>query len=554
MVQLGVRSRLRGYDRPTLTAAAFAAVVVLAELSPAFPHKPAPKPGWWLLGVLVTAAAGLAAVVVHRCPGLRWLRYIPLLLFTVAVQLLRAADGDGSAGFAPLLILPVVWYALYGTRRSVLLAVACAAAVQFAPLVFVGAPQYPVTLWRGAVLWVIILSLTGLAAQRLVEAFRTNSAALEVSEAKFRTAFADAPNAVALIGATGPKHGVFLSVNGALASLLGRPEHEIVDHPVFEFTHPEDRVLTEQHLLAPPEHQVRRTLEKRYLHSTGRAIPVKITYSRFQAGPEDEPFVVAQIEDVGEHRQAQLEMLTALEQEKTTTARLRRLEQASYRLAYTVNHDVQEPVANIIDNVKQLIELTGRFLTADQINLLRDVQDETARLSVIVARLMGGPELEPDLAGPPAEPVDVEAVVQAALESVRPLALGRELVLQSDVRLAGAKVDGDAAKLDRALLSVLDNAVKFNSPGGAIDAQARVSRDSVVIDVTDTGIGVSPDDQDRIFERFYRTQEAARRSIPGAGLGLAIAKAIVEQHHGTIEVFSEPGTGSTFSMVLPLRR
>jgi signal transduction histidine kinase len=126
-------------------------------------------------------------------------------------------------------------------------------------------------------------------------------------------------------------------------------------------------------------------------------------------------------------------------------------------------------------------------------------------------------------------------------------------VLQSDVRLAGAKVDGDAAKLDRALLSVLDNAVKFNSPGGAIDAQARVSHDSVVIDVTDTGIGVSPDDQHRIFERFYRTQEAARRSIPGAGLGLAIAKAIVEQHHGTIEVFSEPGAGSTFSMVLPLR-
>jgi two-component system, OmpR family, phosphate regulon sensor histidine kinase PhoR len=151
------------------------------------------------------------------------------------------------------------------------------------------------------------------------------------------------------------------------------------------------------------------------------------------------------------------------------------------------------------------------------------------------------------------EPVDIGAVVQAAIDSIRPIAQGHQLALQTDVNVAGAQVSGHAVGIERVLLNLLDNAVKFTPPGGAVDAQARVRDDVVIIDVTDTGIGIPPEEQDRVFDQFYRAREAAEHAIPGAGLGLSIAKAITDQHAGAIKIFSEPGVGSTFTLTLPLR-
>lgn len=546
-------ARLQSVDRARLTAYAFLAVTVFAELSPAIPHTPAPNAGWWLGGLATTGLAAVLATLVRRHFRAQWAQYLPLLLFAIAVQMLRAADGGGSSGFSPLLILPVVWYALHGTKKAVLAAVAVVGAVQFGPLLFVGPPQYPVTLWRAAVLWVVISGLIGLVAHRLVAAIRAKSAAAAMSEAQSRAAFSDAPTPIAVIGASGAQHGVILNANAALAALLGRRADEIVNHSVLEFTHPDDEELTRQHLLEPAERQICRTIEKRYVHSSGRAIPVLITYSRLQSPLGGMPSIVAHIQDVTDHREAQLEMLAALEQEKQTSARLRRLEQASSTLTSTVSDEVRQPLATVTRSVELLLSSDTHRLDRQQRALLADVEREAQRLSAIFAKLVTRQEPAQEDDEPTLDPVNLEAVVCGAIESARPMARGRDLALQSDVSLAGAQVQGDAAKLDRALMSLLDNAMKFTPPGGAIDAQARVRSNAVVIDVTDTGIGVSPEDQDRIFDRFYRAQEAERRSIPGAGLGLTIAKAIVEQHHGSIQVYSELGAGSTFTLMLPLR-
>jgi PAS domain S-box-containing protein len=545
-------SWLRAYRRAELTGAAFVAVIAFAELSPAIPHHPAPKLGWWMGGLWLTLLAALVSLAARHRRRARWLRYVPLVLFMAAVQMLRAADGDGSAGFSPLLILPVIWYALYGTRTGVYLALAGVAAVQFGPLVVVGAPQYPVTLWRAGVLWVVILGLCGVIAHRLVDAIHRKSAALALSEARFRTAFSDAPTGVALIGATGAQLGVFLQVNRALAALLGRSEDEIVNRSVLEFTLPEDRMLTEQHLLAPAERQIAQSIEKRYLHSSGRALPVRITYSRIQAGPDADPCVVAHVEDVGRLRASQLEMLTALEQEQQTSARLRCLDAARAKLVFTVSNEVREPLASIAGKISLLLSDMPGLQTAQQLSMLRDIECDVERLVAIVSELLTVSPLEEALPEPEPDPVDIDALVRAAIESIRPIAQNHQLALQVDVRLAGAHVSGEAEKLDRVLMNLLDNAVKFTPPGGAIDAQARVSGDTVVIDVTDTGIGIDIEEQDRIFDQFFRARKATEQAIAGTGLGLAIARAITEQHHGTIRVCSEPGAGSTFTLTLPL--
>jgi PAS domain S-box-containing protein len=536
------------------TALAFAAVIGLAELSPVIPHHPAPRVSWWLGGVAMTVAAAVVTAAVRFSPRARWLRYLPLALFLVAVQMLRAADGDGSSGFTPLLVLPVIWFALYGTRVGLCLALAGTACVQFIPLVVVGAPQYPETLWRGGVLWMIILTLIGLAAQQLVATIQNKSDALAASEDRFRTAFADAPTGVALVGATGAQTGVYLQVNRALAALLGRSVDELENLSVLDITHPEDRSLTEQELSAPPERQTARSVEKRYVHSNGADIPVRITYSRIRTGPQGDPCYVAHVEDATARRDAQLEILSALEQEGETIARLERLELRRAALITAAGGEAAAPVTGISRAAELLRTDAEHELTERQRGRLREIEHHAERLATIIAELVDASRQEAATPGSTPSPVEIDAVVRAAVDSIRPLADGRELAMQVEVDLAGARIDGEPAKIHRALMSVLDNAVKYTPPGGAIDVQARIEGDAAVVEVTDTGIGIHPDEQARIFDRFYRTHYATEHAIPGTGLGLTISKAITDQHHGTLEVFSEPGVGSTFKLALPLRQ
>lgn len=100
--------------------------------------------------------------------------------------------------------------------------------------------------------------------------------------------------------------------------------------------------------------------------------------------------------------------------------------------------------------------------------------------------------------------------------------------------------------------NLLSNALKFTPPGGRVDVRVAAGTGTVVIEVSDTGIGISASEQGRLFERFYRTAAAESGAIPGTGLGLAISKMIVEAHGGTIWVESDEGRGARFSLVLPL--
>lgn len=533
------------------TAAAFLGVLAFAELSPVLPHHPPPVLKWWFGGVAVTITAVVIWVLVRKHVLGRRAEYASLVLFFVAVQMLRAADGNSTAGFGPLLILAVVWCALYGNRLSMYIALAGVAAVQFGPVILVGAPAYPAMLWRGGVLWVLILALVGLAARRLVAALREKTAALAASEARFRTAFNDAPAGVALVGASGPRLGVYLAVNRAMCALLGRSEEELVGHSVLEFTHPSDRVLTEQELLAPPERPYPQRLERRYVHSSGREVLASLTYSRIESGPGGEPCFVVHVQDASLRRDANLHILSVLEQEKQTTEQLQRLERTRAAIV-DVTSEIRDPLAGITAAVDRLSGDSDE-LTALQTRLVRDIRQHADRLREVTADLVTIAENADRRAEPAPDAIDLEAVVRGAIESIRPIAQGRAQSLQVDVSLNGAQFDGEPDKIDRVLMNLLDNAVKFTPPGGAIDTQARVRGDTVEIDVTDTGIGIDGDELGRIFDRFYRGRSATARAIPGTGLGLSIVKAIAEQHNGTIEVFSEPGVGSTFTFTLPLR-
>ena len=112
-------------------------------------------------------------------------------------------------------------------------------------------------------------------------------------------------------------------------------------------------------------------------------------------------------------------------------------------------------------------------------------------------------------------------------------------------------VPGDAEQLRQLLVILLDNAVRYSSDGGRIHVQAREDGSNALLTVHDTGIGIPAESLERVFERFYRADEARNRQSGGAGLGLAIAQELVNRHNGKITVTSTEGAGSTFTIRLP---
>jgi len=150
------------------------------------------------------------------------------------------------------------------------------------------------------------------------------------------------------------------------------------------------------------------------------------------------------------------------------------------------------------------------------------------------------------------EPVDLTAVIDQACAAVAALFEASGLALVRDVPASLPKVTGDHHRLIQVVINLLSNAVKFTAAGSVtVRAAAADDRTSVVVSVADTGTGIAPEDQARVFEQFAQAGDTLSETPRGTGLGLSICREIVEHHGGRIWLQSEPGRGSTFSFSLP---
>ncbi len=150
-------------------------------------------------------------------------------------------------------------------------------------------------------------------------------------------------------------------------------------------------------------------------------------------------------------------------------------------------------------------------------------------------------------------PVNLADLAASLVEQLEPLAAARSIELRSEPSDA-VFVDGDAGWLQRLLLNLVDNAIKFTKENGRIVVRVTREGDDARVDVQDTGVGLSPADARQAFERFFRAEPARSSSTEGAGLGLSLVRWIAAQHRGTVTVQSRLGEGSTFTVTLPLSR
>jgi heavy metal sensor kinase len=145
--------------------------------------------------------------------------------------------------------------------------------------------------------------------------------------------------------------------------------------------------------------------------------------------------------------------------------------------------------------------------------------------------------------------VDLSAIASDSVAMMTPLAAERGITITTE--FAGAPVTGDPVRLGQLVTNLVSNAIRYNRDGGRITASTSVEENRCVLKITDTGLGISKEDQAHVFDRFFRADKARSREAGGSGLGLAICKSIVEAHEGILSVSSEPGQGSTFQVSLP---
>jgi signal transduction histidine kinase len=209
------------------------------------------------------------------------------------------------------------------------------------------------------------------------------------------------------------------------------------------------------------------------------------------------------------------------------------------------SHELRTPLA--------VIRANAEFLANDQPGNaeVRDIVHETDRLSALVDGLLALARGDRTELGTSHATVDLLAIVGAACNSLRPLAADRGV----ELHLTGepVAVAGDADQLRQLIVILLDNALRYTPPGGRVDVGVEAAGGRALLTVRDTGIGIEPEALPKVFDRFYRADDARNRDSGGVGLGLSIARELVAAHGGSIGAQSEPGRGSTFTVELPAR-
>ena len=216
----------------------------------------------------------------------------------------------------------------------------------------------------------------------------------------------------------------------------------------------------------------------------------------------------------------------------------------------SVSHELRTPLTSIRGYLELIRDGDAGAVTSEQAQFLGIVDRNAERLLHLVGDLLFVAQVDAGSLNLEHADVDLSELARESVQSARPAAESKGVHLAVDAD-SPAPLRGDRARLAQLLDNLVSNAVKFTPAGGEVTVRVAQSTDRVVAEVSDTGIGIPPDEQDRLFQRFFRTRAAHEAAIQGTGLGLVIVKAIAEAHGGTVSATSALGEGTTFRVDLP---
>jgi len=507
-----------------------------------------------VLQVLVILAAFAGARLVRGRAALIGigLAATVMILMTMAAAWTLRAEPRGMLLTASVTVLGAAALIPWGPWAQAVCAIAAGIAIAMQALASGGAAAMPESFAVLAVvmgLGVSVFFARELEHQRRLISGRQRQrdealAELAESESRFRNAFDNAPIGMALVG----PDGRWLKVNRRLCEIVGYEEEELLAKDFQSVTYPEDLdidlALVRETLAGKRD---RYQMNKRYVHKSGDVVWVLLAVSLVRRADGRPHYFVSQIEDVT----ARVEAERALE---VARDRAVRASSAKSEFLATMSHELRTPLGAIIGMSDILKE---GDLSAEQREFVDTIHRSAIALLEILNHVLDLAKIEAGMMQLDEADLDLRAVVQESADLFSAETRRKGLALVIDVGAdVPAQLRGDPGRLRQVFVNLLGNAVKFTPAGEiAVEVRAEPARAGVVVvscSVRDTGIGISEEHQERIFDAFAQADSATSRHFGGSGLGLAICRHMVERMGGTIALHSRIGEGTcvTFKVAL----
>lgn len=229
---------------------------------------------------------------------------------------------------------------------------------------------------------------------------------------------------------------------------------------------------------------------------------------------------------------------------------LEQQDQSRRKFVANVSHELRTPLSIIQGYTEALIDgMAGT--DSERQKYLGNIHEEILRLRRLVTDILGLRSIEPGRAEPDLSDVSLSQIARRVVEKFQPLAGEKQIIISQAFPDIDPIIQANADQLEQVLINLLDNAIRYTPNGGKVDVAIKDLHDKLQVSVSDTGPGISLEEQPQIWERFYKVDKARTRKGGGTGLGLSIVKELVEAHGGSIEVSSKPGEGSTFFFTIP---
>jgi len=524
-------------------------------------------------------ATGLARLVDRSTAAGDGTLLVPATQFA-AIALI--STGTASLAVLFLLLGPVLSLALTPGRRSLVVAVAGTTAVLLAPRLLGVDSSAPVDLSPALVLGPLSAGLGSLAVRDTarrsgrqadeLDRLRTERTALEAqvrtraddldvatrmlaARAQTMTSVIDAVTEQSIIGTD--TDGIIRVWNPGAERMLGLPRADVVRaRSIVEFHLPAELEAAAEGagsgtgmaaLVAAAQENGSDVRDWTYVDADGRQRTVSVAITP----RSDDQGVHAGWNFVG-----------------TDMTEVRATERMKDQFVSLISHELRTPLSSILGYLELVLDDEEQTLTDEQRRYLGTVERNAHRLQRLVGDLLFTAQVEAGRFTVQPEDVDLAGVVRAAEETARVAAATAGVEIHVDVPENGLVVAGDAVRLGQACDNLVSNAVKFTPSGGRVTLSLRAAwrlSDGAIshteqsaaepvaqLAVSDTGMGISTEEQGQLFTRFFRASTAQRNAVPGVGLGLTITKAITTAHGGTLDVVSAEGEGTTFTLTLPM--
>ncbi|MCS0499992.1 ATP-binding protein [Protaetiibacter mangrovi] len=552
---------------PTATALVLAIVITLVTPDLVFDPLPAA-----LVGIGAVAAATSMALVLslQRTPVPEWTVLTIPMIDILGLGLFRAGTGGTGSIYAALILMPIVWLAAAPGLRNVIIVVGLSSLALSLP--YLADPPESGSQWLRvivspaifAVVAVIINELSRLGRVRAEEAERLVAersdaleetmravAKLQDSEQRYRELlemFRSVWNATTAQAVVATDHdGLVVAWNPGATELFGFEDLDAeYAMRVQELFSPDTVAMLDTEALRvrdddPLSPGVRSLFA---LADTGIPVVREFPMTREDGSTVPVRLTITIRRDGTDARVGYLLVAT----DETRAHEVSRMKDEFVGM---ISHELRTPLSSILGYLELLRDDTEHPLTEEQLQFLSVAERNARRLLRLVGDLLFTAQVESGRFPLDKHEVDLAAVVRAAIESAQPVADTGGVGMVSAVPEREVRVLADPVRIGQAVDNLISNALKFTPRGGDVVVTLTADEQAATISVRDTGLGIPPDEVDRLFTRFFRASTATRNAVPGVGLGLNITKAIVSAHDGEMDVASEEGVGTEFRIVLP---